>query len=164
MAFGTGQHASTLGCLLALEEVFEGERRPSPVLDVGTGSGILAIAAARLGAGRVVALDVDPVAVEAAAENVRRNGVERVVTVRAGSLEAATERYRLIVANLHTVLLREMFPRFVERAEPEALLVVSGLLDADQEGVSAAAVAWGWCPVGRRSIDGWATLTLRRAD
>lgn len=164
MAFGTGHHGSTLGCLLALEEICERDGPLAPVLDVGTGSGILAIAAARLGATEVVAIDVDPVALEAAAENVGRNRVERSVTLRRGSLEAASERYRLILANLQTNVLREAFGGFRERAAPRAWLVVSGLLDTDRDEVTAAAQAAGWVAKGARSLEGWATLTFRRAE
>jgi ribosomal protein L11 methyltransferase len=160
MAFGTGHHASTLGCLLALEDVVEREGAPSRVLDVGTGSGILAIACARLGAREVVAVDVDTAAVDAARENARRNRVEHVVALRLGSLEAVRGRFPLIVANLYSGLLRRMFPALAERAAPRGTLVVAGFLDADAAAVAEA--AHGWCEVARRSLDGWTTLMLRR--
>jgi ribosomal protein L11 methyltransferase len=163
MAFGTGQHASTLGCLLAIEDAFDNEPAPSSVLDVGTGSGILAIAAARLGARRVLAVDVDPVAVEAAAGNVSRNDVEAIVTLRCGSIEAADGRYSLVVANLYSDLLRAMFEAFAARAEACGRCVVSGLLDSDVEAVRRAAVAGGWRLEARRSLESWTTLTLHRA-
>jgi ribosomal protein L11 methyltransferase len=164
MAFGTGHHASTLGCLLALEDLFECEGALSPVLDVGTGSGILAIAAARLGARAVAAVDVDPVAVEAAAENARRNGVEKIIRLRRGSLEAVTGRYRLILANLYAGALRELFAGFADHAEPRGWLIVSGLLEADRDAVREAAVAEDWEPKSERCLEGWTTLTLRRAS
>ena len=163
MAFGTGHHASTLGCLLALEDLLGCEGALSPVLDVGTGSGVLAIAAARLGARAVAAVDVDPVAVEAAVENVRRNGLDAVVRLRRGSLESVTGRYRLIVANLYAGLLRELFAGFGDHAEPRGWLIVSGLLEADREAVREAALAAGWESKSERCLDGWTTLTLRRA-
>jgi ribosomal protein L11 methyltransferase len=162
MAFGTGHHGSTFGCLLALEELMEREGALSPVLDVGTGSGVLAIAAARLGASAVVAVDVDPVAVEAAVENVRRNGLEGIVRPKLGSLETAAGRYQLIVANLHTNLLSELVAGFGDHAEPRGWLIVSGLLEADRGDVRDAALAAGWEPNGERGLDGWTTLTFRR--
>jgi ribosomal protein L11 methyltransferase len=162
MAFGTGHHASTLGCLAALEDLLECEGALSPVLDVGTGSGVLAIAAARLGVRAVVAVDVDPVAIEAAAENVRRNGLEAIVSLRRGSLETVTGRYRLIVANLYAGLLRELFAGFAAHAGPGDWLIVSGLLEADRDEVRGAALAAGWEPKSDRCLDGWTTLTLRR--
>ena len=164
MAFGTGQHASTLGCLLAIEELFEAESALSPVLDVGTGSGILAVAAARLGARSIVALDTDPIAVAAAADNVRRNGVDRVVRLRPGSIDVLEGGFALIVANLHSGLLGTMFGPFREHAAARAWLVVSGLLDADRDGIRAAGLAAGWLPAAERSLDGWATLVFRRGD
>ncbi len=162
MAFGTGHHASTLGCLLALEELVEREGALSPVLDVGTGSGVLAIAAARLGASAVVAVDVDPVAVEAAVENVRRNELEAIVRPQRSSLETVTGRYRLIVANLYSSLLQELVAGFADHAEPRGWLIVSGLLEADRRDVLEAALAAGWEPTGERCLDGWTTFTFRR--
>jgi ribosomal protein L11 methyltransferase len=162
MAFGTGHHASTLGCLLALEELLECEGALSPVLDVGTGSGILAIAAARLGARVVTAVDVDPIAIEAAVENVRRNRLAEIVRPRCGSLETVTGRYRLIVANLYTSLVRELVVGFADHAEPHGWLIVSGLLAADRDDVREAALAAGWKPTSERCLDGWTTLTFRR--
>ncbi len=163
MAFGTGHHASTLGCLLAIEEDFDHEAAPSSVLDVGTGSGILAIAAARLGASRVLAVDVDPVAIEAAAANVSRNDVQTIVTLRCGSIEAANGRYPLVVANLYSDLLRSMFAAFAARAEACGRCIASGLLDADVESVGRAAAASGWRLEAQRSLEGWTTLILRHA-
>jgi ribosomal protein L11 methyltransferase len=162
MAFGTGHHASTRGCLLALEELVEREGALSPVLDVGTGSGVLAIAAARLGASAVVAVDVDPVAVEAAVENVRRNDLEATVRPHRGSLETVTGRYRLIVANLYASLLRELVAGLADHVEPRGWLIVSGLLEADRGDVREHALAAGWEPTGERCLDGWTTLTFRR--
>jgi len=164
MAFGTGQHASTLGCLLAIEDVFERDEPHSPTLDVGTGSGILAIAAARLGAREVVAIDTDPIAVAAAADNVRRNGLADVVDVRLGSIEVVGGGFALIVANLYSGVLRTMFEAFRRHAFPQAWLLVSGLLDADVPGVRGAGAAAGWRCEAERTLDGWATLGFRRAD
>jgi ribosomal protein L11 methyltransferase len=163
MAFGTGHHASTLGCLLALEDLLGREGALSPALDVGTGSGVLAIAAARLGVAAVSAIDVDPAAVEAAGENVRRNGLDGLVEIRQGSLESVTGRYRLIVANLHASLLLELLSGFAGHAEPSGWLIASGLLDVDRGSVLETALASGWDPSDYRSLDGWTTLTLRRA-
>lgn len=163
MAFGTGQHASTVGCLLAIEDAFDRESAPPTVLDVGTGSGILAIAAARLGARRVLAIDVDPVAIAAAADNVSRNEMEAIVTLRCGSTDAVEGRYALIVANLYSDLLRSMFGTLAVRAEARGRCIASGLLDADVESVRRAAVASGWQLEAERSLEGWTTLTLRRA-
>jgi ribosomal protein L11 methyltransferase len=161
MAFGTGHHASTLGCLLAMEDVFEVERAIPTVLDVGTGSGILAIAAGRLGARRVLAIDVDPVAVAAAADNVSRNGLDGIATARRGSTEAIEGRYSLIVANLYADLLCASFRAFAAAAEARGGCIVSGFLDADAARVRQTAAQSGWRLEAERSLEGWTTLTLR---
>jgi ribosomal protein L11 methyltransferase len=162
MAFGTGHHASTLGCLLAMEDVFEVEPAPSAVLDVGTGSGILAIAAARLGARRVLAIDVDPGAVAAAADNVSRNGLDDIVFARRGSTETIEGRYALTVANLYANLLCATFREFAAAAEERGGCIVSGFLDADAARVRHAAAQSGWRLEAERSLEGWTTLTLRQ--
>jgi ribosomal protein L11 methyltransferase len=162
MAFGTGRHASTFGCLLAIEDAFDRVPAPTSVLDVGTGSGILAIAAARLGASRVLAIDVDPVAVAAAADNVSRNDVGAIVTLRCGSTDAVEGRYALIVANLYSDLLCSSVGAFAARTEARGRCIASGLLDADAESVRRAAAATGWQLEAERSLEGWTTLTLRR--
>jgi ribosomal protein L11 methyltransferase len=164
MAFGTGQHASTLGCLLAIEDVFDTNDAIASVLDVGTGSGILAIASARLGAERIVAIDNDPVAVEAAAANLARNGLDDAIELRVGELGTVSEPFRLIVANLYSGLLGRLFEGFAARADRDAWLVTSGLLDADRETVVRTAAAAGWRKLDARSIDGWTTLTFRRSE
>ena len=160
MAFGTGQHASTLGCLLALDDLAAGGF--AEVLDVGTGSGVLALAAARLGARDVLAVDDDPVAVEAARENVARNGLEGVVTVKEGTLAGVDGRFDLILANLFSGLLRGLAGDFARVAAPRARLVVAGLLDADRDSVAGDFAAAGWSVAGERSIEGWTTLVLER--
>ncbi len=161
MAFGTGQHASTLGCLLALEDLFA-DGVPDAVLDVGTGSAILAIAAARLGAPRVLGIDIDGIAVEAARVNVARNRLSDLVRVDVGTLDRVAGRFALILANLYSGLLRGMFHGFAARAAPGGALVVAGFIDSDRDAVAAAARSAGWAEQGTRSIDGWTTLTLRR--
>jgi ribosomal protein L11 methyltransferase len=163
MAFGTGQHASTAGCLEALERLFAQEGVLSPVLDVGTGSGILAIAAARLGSRRVLGLDVDSVAVEAAAENVRRNHLTDAIRIRQGTVDDVEDESALVMANLYSGLLTALFPKLATLTLPGGWMIASGLLDLDRSEISLAAARSGWQPEDERSIDGWVTLTLRRA-
>lgn len=164
MAFGTGHHASTVGCLVALEDLFGREGPFSPVLDLGTGSGVLAIAAARLGAREVVALDIDAVATEAAQENVRRNGLADVIHVQQGPASDVTGRYSLMLANLYSGLLRSLFPHLSEIGLPGSWLIVAGLLDVDRPAVSDAASSSGWQAVEARARDGWSTLLLRKQE
>ena len=128
MAFGTGQHPTTAMCLRALEERL---RRGDEVLDVGTGSGILAVAAAKLGARRVLALDIDPQAVKAARDNAVANGVGDVVEVREGTLpdSVAGERFDLIMANISGLTLERLAASLAGALRDGGALIVSGFLE-----------------------------------
>jgi protein-L-isoaspartate O-methyltransferase len=159
-AFGHGGHVTTR---LALELVAArcttgwGTGPDRSVLDVGTGSGVLAVAAARLGAGPVVAVDVDPRARAATRANAAANGVE--VEVPDGGLDAVGGAFGLVVANLEAPVLVELGPALVARVAPEGRAVVSGFLAA-RVGAVVAALA----PlrvVNRRTEDDWAALVLR---
>lgn len=127
MAFGTGTHPTTRRCLQTIEDHIRGGEF---VYDVGTGSGILSIAAAKLGAGRVVAIDLDPVAVRIARENVSLNHVENIVTVREGDLlSVCSEPAQLILANIiadAVIMLADSVP---ERLAPGGLFVAGGIID-----------------------------------
>lgn len=125
MAFGTGLHPTTRLCLRAAEElVMPGTR----VLDVGAGSGILAIAAAKLGASYVEAVEIEPVAAQVCGENVRRNAV--TVTVRQGTLsQAPAEPFDLLLANITIRTLLELQPLLAEQLRPAGLAVLSGVLE-----------------------------------
>ena len=128
MAFGTGQHPTTAMCLRALEERV---RPDDVVLDVGTGSGILAIAAAKLGARRVLALDVDPEAVKAARENAAANAVGEDLEVRDGTLPegARGERFDLIVSNISGLTIERLAPSLAAVLKDGGALIVSGFLE-----------------------------------
>ncbi len=134
MAFGTGQHPTTAMCLRALEDRL---RPGDDVLDMGTGSGILAIAAAKLGAGRVLALDIDPQAVKAARENAAANRVEDVVEVREGTLPdgARGERFQLVVANISGLTIERLASAFAAALRDGGTLVVSGFLEDAVDGL-----------------------------
>lgn len=160
MAFGTGLHPTTQMCLMALEE----HVRPGmSLLDLGTGSGILAIAGAKLGASRVLALDTDPQAVEVARENVRRNGVMGQVIVMEGSLDQADGRFDVVAVNILAKVIVEMLAQgLAARLMPEGRLILAGLI-ADQEAeVTAALRQVGLEPIGRRQIDDWVGLVAAR--
>lgn len=164
LAFGTGHHGTTLGCLLTFDRIAK-RRRPRRVLDVGTGTGVLAIAAARLLRQKVACGDIDPVAVTVAGANARANragGYVRPVVavgVRHADLRG---RHDLIFANILAKPLRLLAPWLAAVATPDAELVLSGLLARDVAGVLAAYRAQGFALAERRDIDGWATLLLRR--
>ncbi|HYY05250.1 MAG TPA: 50S ribosomal protein L11 methyltransferase [Candidatus Limnocylindria bacterium] len=158
MAFGTGQHATTRACLEAIEGAVEtGAVRSA--LDVGTGSGVLALALARLGVERVVALDTDPAVVPLAHANLLRNGAARVALL-AGPLAAVRGRFDLVVANLLAdALVTEAGP-LAHAVGPAGRLVVSGLLAEQLPAVRRAYP--GWRVAETRAAAAWRTLTLVR--
>ncbi|WP_424361482.1 50S ribosomal protein L11 methyltransferase [Methylocystis parvus] len=164
LAFGTGHHGTTLGCLKALDRISK-RRRPARVLDVGTGTGVLAIAAAKLLRQSVACGDIDPVAVETARVNAVQNGagpyVRPVVAVGLRH-DAMAGKYDLIFANILAKPLRLLAPSIARAAAPHAELVLSGLLAKDVAGVLSAYAAQGFALAERGDIDGWATLVLRR--
>jgi ribosomal protein L11 methyltransferase len=162
-AFGTGQHATTGGCLELLEALVERARFPR-ALDLGTGSGILAIAAARLGVAEVVAVDSDPDAVASATANVERNGlVDRVRCCCADAAAFETEPAPLVLANLLAAAHRALGPRYSRLIAAGGALIAGGCLDAEASDVTAALAAHGLKLVGARSIQGWTTLAYEHA-
>ena len=162
-AFGTGQHATTAGCLELLEAIVE-RARPACALDLGTGSGILAIAAARLGVTQVVAIDSDPDAVAAATANIERNALSaRVICEVADAATLESPRAPLVLANLLAAAHRTLAPRYPRLVAAGGALVAGGCLDAEAADVSAALAAHGLRQTAARSIDGWTTLAYELA-
>lgn len=162
-AFGTGEHATTRGCLLALADVAR-RRAVRRVLDVGTGSGVLAIAAARLGARRIVATDIDPEAVRVARFHARLNGVasRMRLDVADGVRRAPRAPYDLILANILARPLHAMARDLAALLAPGGTIVLSGLL-REQERQVAARYRSAGLPIARRYLmEGWSTLALRR--
>jgi ribosomal protein L11 methyltransferase len=166
LAFGTGHHGTTRGCLLMLDAILK-QRRPRRVADVGTGTGVLAIAAARALRQRVVAGDIDPISTLTARENARANAAAayvRPVTaigVR-GTAMRAQAPYDLMFANILARPLRLMAPSLTALAGGDAELVLSGLLARDVPGILSAYRPHGFALARRRDIEGWVTLLLRR--
>ena len=154
LAFGTGQHQSTR---LALKLLSQTGATNKTVLDVGTGSGILAVAAAKLGASQVHAVDIDPLAVEAAKETARRNGVADLVTVEEGSVPA-DKRYDVVVANLTADLLQGLATELAAATAPRGQLIASGFLHTRQEEVAAPLSAVGFRPDRAETEGEWAAL------
>jgi len=160
MAFGTGTHPTTGLCLEAVD-AFLAARPGASVLDVGTGSGILAIAAAKLGAGRVVGIDDDPVAVEVARENAERNGA--AVDVRIDPAGALRGRFDLVVANILANVLVALAPAIAARTAPGGEVVLAGVL-APQEGeVADAYRRQGLSPLPGARREEWVLLRFRGA-
>ncbi|MDE2362347.1 MAG: 50S ribosomal protein L11 methyltransferase [Hyphomicrobiales bacterium] len=166
LAFGTGHHGTTLGCLRALDAIGK-RRRPARILDIGTGTGVLAIAAARLWRMQVWAGDIDPVSTEAAAANARLNRAApflRPVTAR-GTMHPALRGnapYDLVFANILAKPLRLLAPQIATVASDDAELVLSGLLGRDVAGVLSAYAAQGFRLAARGDIEGWATLVMKK--
>jgi ribosomal protein L11 methyltransferase len=160
MAFGTGGHATTSLCLEGLVEALE--RRPgAAVLDVGCGSGILGIGARKLGAGRVVMIDNDPVAVQVAQENAAKNGCPDIVT--AGTpVDEITERFPVVVANILAVTLIDLVDPIVATVQPGGELLLSGILVGQADDVIAAYRAKGLTLRERRTRGEWALVWLEQ--
>jgi ribosomal protein L11 methyltransferase len=135
MAFGTGQHPTTAMCLRALEDYV---RPGSRVLDLGCGSGILAIAAAKLGATHVLALDLDPNAIRAARENAAANGVADVIEVREGTLGSERGPFDVVAANISGLTLERLAGELAGSLAPGGVLIASGFLEDAVAGLSSA--------------------------
>jgi ribosomal protein L11 methyltransferase len=161
MGFGTGHHASTRLCLRLLQELDVHGKR---VIDVGTGSGVLAIAAATLGANRVLAVDADPDALAAAADNLRLNGTPESVELRQADLETSEnrihDRFDIVLANLTGFLLIRHAGTLSRLAADRGALIVSGFEKDQADGVSEAVEALGWTQDSRLDEEGWVGLTL----
>jgi ribosomal protein L11 methyltransferase len=162
MAFGTGLHPSTRLTMLGLEQVI---KRGNTVLDVGTGSGILAIAALKLGASCVDAVDIESVAVRASQDNAKRNGVEDALRVRQGSVgpgEPFQKTYDVVLANIIARILIELADDIVGVTKPGGDIVLGGIIQEREPDVVRVFEASGTAVVSRRYHDDWVSLVLRR--
>jgi ribosomal protein L11 methyltransferase len=162
-AFGTGHHGSTRGCLLALDALLR-KNEPKRVIDIGCGSGILAIAASRALRRRVLACDTDPEAVRITAANARLNGAAVTALGAAGIAHAAIAAagpYDLVLANILARPLVRLAPAFARITAKSGHLILSGLLTQQERWVASAYRALGFMPISRLDKEGWATLVLR---
>ena len=163
MAFGTGVHPTTRMCLRTLDELVENGMR---IADVGCGSGILSIAAVKLGASKALAFDVDDLAVRVARENVEANGVSQVVDVVEGTLRhdptQPSPKCDLIVANITLNPIVDLAPHIVNSLGPGGLAVLSGLLQEQGPTVESAFDSLGASLQSRAAIDDWLTLVFRK--
>ena len=162
MAFGTGLHPTTRLCLIAVEQLVTPGMR---VLDIGAGSGILSIAAARLGAIEVSAVEIEPFAASVCQENVNRNHVADIVEVRAGTLDAEPaqdERVDLILANITIATLLQLHPLLPAYLRPGGRVVMSGVLAERAEELLDALRAAGWEHERTDQEQDWVALYVRR--
>ncbi|MGI8782203.1 MAG: 50S ribosomal protein L11 methyltransferase [Acidobacteriota bacterium] len=163
-AFGVGSHETTRLCLRALKRLSE-ERPLGSILDVETGSGILAIAAARLGANAVTAIDTDRFATEAAAENILRNRVGDVVSLSPVLLQDLDECYDVVIANLTAADLTALASPLCARAARHGALVLSGILAGEQADEVQDQFAQRGFPEASTEVEGeWAVVVLRRGE
>jgi ribosomal protein L11 methyltransferase len=168
LAFGTGHHGTTRGCLLLLDHVLKARQATKPVqrvLDLGTGTGVLAIAAAKARRQRVLASDIDAPSVKVAQENARLNGVGPLVQViRATGFSAPdfakSGPFDLVLANILANPLKQLAGPMTRHLAPRALVILSGLLTPQATGVIAAYRARGLVPLRHLRIEGWSSLLL----
>ena len=162
MAFGTGTHETTSLCLEVLDERVRGGER---VLDIGTGSGILAIAALRLGAACAEGVDIDPMCVRTAGENALRNGVQDRFTVLVGDLsDKASGVYNIITANIVAAAILSLAPHVPALMAPGAVFVASGIIDPRKEEVLAGLRGAGLDPFEVREKRGWVCIVCRKKE
>lgn len=161
-AFGTGHHGTTLGCLLALDHVLRTEN-PQSMIDVGCGSGILAIAYSKAARRAAVACDNDPEAVRISSCNARLNGASVTTLLADGAKHPslAGRRFELIMANILARPLVTLAPRVACLAARDSCLVLSGLLANQRQWIASVYRSWGFTPERDFAIEGWVTLLLR---
>ncbi|MEL6679691.1 MAG: 50S ribosomal protein L11 methyltransferase [Pseudomonadota bacterium] len=167
MAFGTGHHGTTQGCLMAFDDLLREGFVPRNVADIGTGTGVLAMAAHKAVKAPGLAADIDRVATETARANLRWNGCHGGVgTLTAAGFRAPRLRgrtpYDLIFANILANPLKRLAPQMAEHTAPGSILILSGILTTQARGVEAVYRGWGFHRRAQRVIGPWTTLTLCR--
>ncbi|UCD72230.1 MAG: 50S ribosomal protein L11 methyltransferase [Syntrophobacterales bacterium] len=171
MAFGTGTHPTTRLCLRALEKALtgvydlprRGGRTPRSVLDVGMGSGILAIAAAKLGARHVVGIDVDQRAIDNARENIRINKLRRRIRLRKATISQIGEQFGVVVVNINAQTIKGMRDHLMERVATGGILILSGVLDGEVDLLKKLFPDGFFTLTEVSREDGWACMVLKRA-
>jgi len=164
LAFGTGHHASTQLALLLLEELFQHKgKKLEKILDVGTGSGILAMACGLYGAKEVLALDNDPDALETAKQNILNNRLDSRITVSSQKVSSLKTGFELVVANITHDILAELAQLLASHIKPQGFLVLSGILKGDQEhSIGAIYAKQGLTYVKKLSKDEWVALLFQK--
>jgi ribosomal protein L11 methyltransferase len=167
LAFGTGHHGTTRGCLLLLDQVLR-SHMPRRVLDLGSGTGVLAIAAAKALRRRVLASDIDPQSARIAHDNARLNGVGNLVDAICATGFSAPQfkpraPFDLVLANILANPLRQLATPLAAHLAPSAMVILSGLLPHQTSGVIAAYRARGLVKLRQLQIEGWSSLLMQRA-
>ena len=169
MAFGTGMHPTTRLCIIALEELVQSD---DTVLDLGTGSGVLAFVAAKLGAASILGTDIDPLAVRVARENATLNTIdEKVLSLQQGSVPVAMAgRFQVIVANILAEVIVGLFdckygdPPLIEPLQADGYLILSGILAEKAEMVTTTANGYGLRLLDTKHEGDWVALVMKRSD
>lgn len=161
-AFGTGTHATTGLCLEAIAEHFASHSPPQTILDVGTGSGILAMAGAALGAKEVLAIDIDSDACRVAAENVRLNKLDPLVTISGKPLDQISDQYDLVLANILAGENIRLANQLVDRLAPQGRLVLSGILIEQERQVIAGFAPFSLQQLSTSHRDEWTCIVYQR--
>lgn len=173
LAFGTGQHQTTSGCLAMLDQLATEGHHFRNILDLGTGTGVLAFAALRTFNGRTIASDIDPISIEVSTENAELNGISvgrnlgQVELVVADGLDHRRLQqrapYDLIIANILAGPLIELAPSITDALAPGGIVILAGLLDHQADGVSKAYLNQGCRLAARIDRDEWPTLCMRKS-
>ena len=168
LAFGTGHHATTQGCLMAFDTLLQKGFVARNVADIGAGTAVLAMAAAKVLSGRFIASDIDPIATDTAKDNIANNGLRgRVQCITSVGFRHAELHSRapfdLVFANILAGPLKKLALEMAEHTESHAVLILSGILNRQAQGVVNTYEGFGFNVVERRIIGDWTTLTLRKA-
>jgi len=158
MSFGTGHHATTY---MMLDWMREFEFSGKTVLDMGTGTGVLAIMAEKLGASRIIAIDIDDWSIENAKENIEANGCHRIQLLQSDKLNTS-ELYDVILANINLNVILELLPAFRNHLSHSGLLILSGLLTDDESRVKAAGIETGIDFIAQKEKNNWLSMTFKK--
>jgi ribosomal protein L11 methyltransferase len=164
MAFGTGQHPSTSMCISAVEDIMLNNELPEKwnAIDVGTGTGIIAICCAKLGAESVVAVDIDPKAVEIAGKNTTINGTEDKIKVINSDISACSGRFDMVVANLTSTTLINTYSHLISLAKPGGYIIASGIINQEAENVKRVFSTEETSFYGENSEEEWVCYVFKK--